>query len=61
MDPKATGIISLDDAKWGLFHFGYKLSKEEAQMMTNLCDKDKSGNVNYFELLKFLRVYFYIE
>jgi Ca2+-binding EF-hand superfamily protein len=56
MDPKNSGKLELNDARWGLFHFGYQLSKEEAQMLINLCDKLKTGWIDYKEFLNYLRV-----
>ena len=56
MDPKDVGKLDLNDVRWGLFHFGYQLSKEEAQMLINLCDKLKVGSIDYKEFLNYLRV-----
>lgn len=55
MDDAGDRNLDVDDFRWGLIDYGITLTKEEAQTVLNLMDRDKNGKVNYDEFLRYLK------
>ncbi|KAJ8011473.1 hypothetical protein DPEC_G00058580 [Dallia pectoralis] len=55
MDDDGNKSLDLLEFTKGLENFGLVLSKEEAQQIFTLCDKDGSGSINFDEFLEDLR------
>jgi len=56
MDENGNRKLDPDDFRWGLQNYGITITKDEAKLVVDACDRDKDGNVDYDEFLRFLRV-----
>ena len=58
MDDDKNRKLSLDEFKKGVEEYGLNFSKAEIEELFHLIDTDRSGNIDYEEFLRKLRVCF---
>lgn len=58
MDENGNKKLDPDDFRWGLYGMGVNITKQEATLIVDVCDRDKDGSVDYDEFLRFVRVHF---